>query len=264
VEDGGDGLEELLRDGLTHLDLEETPGEGDVAEHGDSGAPRGVDHPPRQAVAPLGDHLRDRILSTPRGRAVVAEGDREVGRVHDQDVGSAHLLEEAVLEDLPVHALALLRAEGIALLRAPVGDKYVLEEMLRGGHPLGGEQSGHIIFLERATTGDGILTGLLFAGLLQRTGLDLAAWASTVQPCPQVLRNIPVRERPSIEAHPVIGPAVRDEQHRLGDRGRVLVRYSGTEPKARVMVEGESRDEVESCAARLVSLIERTIGRTSS
>ena len=157
-----------------------------------------------------------------------------------------------------------LRADGIDLLRAPVGDKYVLEEMLRGGHPLGGEQSGHIIFLERATTGDGILTGLLFAGLLQRTGLDLAAWASTVRPCPQVLLNVPVRERPPIDLHPVIGPAVLDEQRRLGDRGRVLVRYSGTEPKARVMVEGESRHEVESCAARLVSLIERTIGRSSS
>ena len=154
-----------------------------------------------------------------------------------------------------------LGSEGIRLLRAPVGDKYVLEEMQRGGHVLGGEQSGHIIFLERATTGDGLLTALLFLDLLRRTGLDLAAWASTVRPCPQVLLNVPVRERPPLDVHPGIGPAIREEERRLGTAGRVLVRYSGTEPKARIMVEGESLDAVEQAAARLRSVIEKAIGR---
>ncbi len=154
-----------------------------------------------------------------------------------------------------------LHAEGIRMLRAPVGDKYVLEEMLRDGVVLGGEQSGHIIFLDTATTGDGLLTGLRVADLLRRTGLDLAAWTATVRPCPQILVNVPVRTRPPLESHPTIGPAIRDEEIRLGGRGRLLVRYSGTEPKARIMVEGESRNTVEECAARLQSVIQREIGQ---
>ncbi|HEU4402990.1 MAG TPA: phosphoglucosamine mutase [Candidatus Polarisedimenticolia bacterium] len=154
-----------------------------------------------------------------------------------------------------------LRAEGITLLRAPVGDKYVLEEMQRGEHTLGGEQSGHIIFLETSAAGDGLLTGLLTLDLLRRTGLDLAAWAASVRPCPQVLLNVPVRSRPPLDTHPRIGPAIRDEERRLGDRGRLLVRYSGTEPKARIMVEGESRALVEECASRLKRVIQTEIGQ---
>ncbi|MFQ5878404.1 MAG: phosphoglucosamine mutase [Acidobacteriota bacterium] len=154
-----------------------------------------------------------------------------------------------------------LRAEAIRMLRAPVGDRYVLEEMRRGGFVLGGEPSGHVIFLEKATTGDGLLTALLVLDLLRRTGIDLAAWAGSVRPCPQVLVNVPVREQPPLASHPAIGPAILEEERRLGARGRLLVRYSGTEPKARIMVEGESRDAVQACAARLRDLIEREIGR---
>ena len=154
-----------------------------------------------------------------------------------------------------------LRLEGIRLLRAPVGDKYVLEEMLRGGYVLGGEQSGHIIFLEKATTGDGLLTGLLVLDLLRRGGIDLSGWAATVRPCPQVLVNVPVRARPPLDSHPRIGAAIRDEERRLGDGGRLLVRYSGTEPKARIMVEGESLQAVEQTAARLKAIIQEEIGQ---
>jgi len=153
-----------------------------------------------------------------------------------------------------------LQAEGMRLLRAPVGDKYVLEEMQRGGHTLGGEPSGHLLFLDLATTGDGLLSALLVLDLLRRTGIDLAAWAATVRPCPQVLVNVRVRERPPIDAHPTIGPALRAEQQRLGDRGRILVRYSGTEPQARIMVEGESQTAVEECAGRLRAVIREAIG----
>ncbi|HXH28371.1 MAG TPA: phosphoglucosamine mutase, partial [Candidatus Polarisedimenticolia bacterium] len=154
-----------------------------------------------------------------------------------------------------------LRDEGIALRRAPVGDKYVLEEMQRGGQVLGGEQSGHVIFLERSTTGDGLLTGLWIVDLLRRTGLDLAAWAASIRPSPQILVNVPVRERPPLDAHPVIGEAIRRETRTLGDRGRLLVRYSGTEAQVRIMVEAESRDQVEGCAARLRQVIAHAIGR---
>ncbi len=157
-----------------------------------------------------------------------------------------------------------LKQEGIRLSRAPVGDKYVLEEMIRGGHVLGGEQSGHIIFLEKTSTGDGLLTGLLFLDLLRRSAFDLAAWAADIRPCPQVLVNVQVRERPPLEKHPRIGPAIRDEERRLGGSGRLLVRYSGTEPKARIMVEGESLQVVEEAAARLKWIIQREIGRDPS
>jgi phosphoglucosamine mutase len=153
-----------------------------------------------------------------------------------------------------------LKDDGIRVIRAAVGDKYVLEEMQRGGYVLGGEQSGHVIFLERATTGDGVLTGLMLMELLQRTRHDLAAWASTITPCPQILVNVPVRERPALETHPVIGPAIKAEEKQLAGRGRVLVRYSGTEPKARIMVEGEPRSAIEDSVARLQQVIRQAIG----
>ena len=156
-----------------------------------------------------------------------------------------------------------LQKEGIRTLRAPVGDKYVLEEMQAGGHIIGGEQSGHIIFLERSTTGDGLLTGLLMLDLLARSGLDLAAWAATIRRCPQILVNVPVRERPPLDTHPRLGPAIRDEERRLGEAGRLVVRYSGTEPKARIMVEAESLQTIEACAERLRQLIEQEIGRAA-
>ena len=155
-----------------------------------------------------------------------------------------------------------LAGEGVAMHRAPVGDKYVLEEMLRGGFVLGGEQSGHIIFLERSTTGDGLLTGLMLMEILGRGPLDLAAWASTILPCPQVLVNVAVREKPPLETHPEIGPAISAEEQRLQGKGRVLVRYSGTESKARIMIEGEPRDAIEAAASRLKKVIESALGRT--
>jgi phosphoglucosamine mutase len=153
-----------------------------------------------------------------------------------------------------------LADEGIRMLRAPVGDKYVLEEMLRGGFVLGGEQSGHVIFLERATTGDGLLTGLVLMEILCRGPLDLAAWASTISPCPQVLVNVTVRDKPPLATHPMIGPAIGAEEGRLAGRGRILVRYSGTEPLARIMIEGEPRDAIEAAASRLRQVIESALG----
>jgi phosphoglucosamine mutase len=105
-----------------------------------------------------------------------------------------------------------------------------------------------------------VLTGLLLSEYLQRTGFDLAGWAETVRPCPQVLVNVKVKSRPPLAEHPVIGPAIVEEERRLAGRGRVLVRYSGTEPKARIMVEGEPRAAVEDAVARLKAVIEKEIG----
>ena len=153
-----------------------------------------------------------------------------------------------------------LGEHGIELRRAAVGDKYVLEEMLRCGAVLGGEQSGHIIFLDHATTGDGLLTALKMAENVVRNQGDLAAWNDAIRPCPQVLINVSVSSRPDLAAHPSVGPVIAGITRELGDRGRVLVRYSGTENLARVMVEGEEATEVDRAARRICAAIEEAIG----
>jgi phosphoglucosamine mutase len=153
-----------------------------------------------------------------------------------------------------------LRSHGIDLRRAQVGDKYVLEEMQRCGAVLGGEQSGHIIFLDHATTGDGLLTALKMAENVVRNRGDLARWNEEIRPCPQILLNVPVSSRPDLETHPSVGPVITSVARDLGERGRVLVRYSGTENLARVMVEGEEAGEIDEAARRICTAIEEAIG----
>jgi len=153
-----------------------------------------------------------------------------------------------------------LASEGMALLRAPVGDKYVLERMHAEDAALGGEQSGHVIFREHATTGDGLLTALMLLRALDEEGDPLEAILDGIVPAPQVLINVRVREKPDLREHPRVGPAVRDLETRLSDTGRVVLRYSGTEPLARVMVEGTDAEAVRREAGALAALIEREIG----
>lgn len=153
-----------------------------------------------------------------------------------------------------------LAGRGIELVRTPVGDKYVLEEMLRRGARVGGEQSGHVIFIEHATTGDGLLTAVMMAAAAVRSGAALSSWRSEVRPCPQMLVNVRVASRPDLEAHPVIGPAVEAARQRLGSDGRILLRYSGTEPLARVMVEAVDGGLTESLARKVAGVIEEQIG----
>ena len=155
-----------------------------------------------------------------------------------------------------------LEQEGMRLLRAPVGDKYVLERMIAEDARLGGEQSGHVIVLDLASTGDGILTGLLLLDTLIEEDAPLEAILDGIAPFPQVLVNVGVREKPDLERHPVIGPAVREIERRLQGSGRILLRYSGTEPLARVMVEGRDADSVRGHAERLAGLIRKEIGST--
>lgn len=153
-----------------------------------------------------------------------------------------------------------LEASGIRLLRTGVGDKYVLEEMRRSGARLGGEQSGHVIFLDHATTGDGILTAVMMACIRKRAGVPLSRWRSEVRPFPQILLNERIASKPEMESHPVIGPAAEEVRKQLGSSGRLLLRYSGTEPLVRVMIEGEDAGQIESLARDLAALIRREIG----
>ncbi|MGE5347521.1 MAG: phosphoglucosamine mutase [Acidithiobacillales bacterium] len=152
-----------------------------------------------------------------------------------------------------------LAALGVELLRAPVGDRYVIEEMERSGAPLGGEPSGHLIRSELSTTGDGTLTGLHLAAFLVASGTPLAAQPRLAK-APQILKNVKVRQRRPIEEIPGLAAAVRRAEERLEQKGRLLLRYSGTEPLLRVMVEGEDAVLVESLADELAAAARTAIG----
>jgi phosphoglucosamine mutase len=144
-----------------------------------------------------------------------------------------------------------LKARGIRLLRAPVGDRYVVEAMLKGGYVLGGEQSGHLVFLNYTTTGDGILTALRLLAVMLRQGKPLAELAGFVQKCPQILLNVMVKEKKDLKTVPQARQAISEAEKRLGANGRLLVRYSGTEPKLRIMTEGEDAGLIQQVAQDL-------------
>jgi phosphoglucosamine mutase len=153
-----------------------------------------------------------------------------------------------------------LRDLGIELVRCPVGDKYVMEELLRDNLSLGGEQSGHVIFPDLLYTGDGIVTALNVLRVMAETGRPLADLAGDLKTFPQVLLNLRVREKRDWTAIPAAARAIADVEAKLAGRGRLLVRYSGTEPLLRVMIEGERQDEIQAWAERIVAAIKAEIG----
>ena len=154
-----------------------------------------------------------------------------------------------------------LKNSGIRLLRANVGDKYVLEEMLKTGATLGGEQSGHIIFLDGdSTTGDGLLTALRLMDIVVRSKKSLAELVSDLKVFPQKIQNIRVREKTPFSQVPGIQKAIESAERELDGRGRVVVRYSGTEALARVMVEAESEDQMQSVTAAIAAEIQKALG----
>jgi phosphoglucosamine mutase len=154
-----------------------------------------------------------------------------------------------------------LRKSGIRMLRANVGDKYVLEEMHKTGAILGGEQSGHIIFRDgEATTGDGLLTALRVMEIVARAGRPLAELISDLKVFPQTIQNVRVREKRAFVEVPEIQSAIQAAERELDGNGRVVVRYSGTESLARVMVEAESEEKMKSLAAGIAGAIQRALG----
>ena len=221
-------------------------------------------------------------------RAVVAEG-AQVGFAHDGDgdrvlavdergamVDGDQMLALCALDMLAQGRLACrtvvatvmsnygldvaLREAGVRLVRTAVGDRYVLEEMLRFGYPLGGEQSGHLIFLDYATTGDGILTALRVAEIMRESGAGLDELTRGLEIYPQLLVNVRVKTRRPLDELPGVQEEVRAAEQAFGDAGRVLVRFSGTEPLARVMVEGPEPARVEAFASRIAEAIQRELG----
>jgi phosphoglucosamine mutase len=159
--------------------------------------------------------------------------------------------------------LGLERAIGQAggkLVRAAVGDRYVMEKMLSGGYNLGGEQSGHVIFLDHNTTGDGIITALQVLTIMKQTGEPLSKLASCMKTYPQVLVNVKVRQRCDLTTIPEVAQRMADIEKKLHGTGRLLVRYSGTEPKVRVMIEGEDQGEIKKLADDLAGIIREKLG----
>ena len=153
-----------------------------------------------------------------------------------------------------------IREAGGRVVRTDVGDRYVVAEMRRGGFNFGGEQSGHLVFLDRATTGDGTLAALCVLEAMKAVGLPLSALARRMTRLPQTLVSFPVREKPPFESLDAVSRAISRAETTLGDDGRVVVRYSGTEPKVRVMVEGRDRAEIDQLAGAVSDALQATIG----
>ncbi len=200
------------------------------------------------------------IFVAPSGKIV--DGDGVLLMAARSLKAAGHLTGEVVVSTVMAN-LGLetaLTKEGIRMLRTPVGDKYVLEEMERVKAALGGEQSGHVIFREWATTGDGMLTALRVLEISRKAGAGLDELTRDLHVYPQRLYNVRVRERKPLADLPAVGHEISSCEKALGPAGRVLVRFSGTEPLVRVMVEGPQLAQVEDFGQRIARAIEREIG----
>jgi len=153
----------------------------------------------------------------------------------------------------------ILAQENISLARAAVGDRYVLEEMLRSGNVLGGEQSGHIIFLDDSPAGDGLLTAVKIASLVSMHG-KIESLVEGLKDYPQQIVNVKVRSKPPLDSLPAVSRALAEAQSALGENGRIVLRYSGTEPLARVMVEAEHETDVQRFTQSLAHAVRSSIG----
>ena len=154
----------------------------------------------------------------------------------------------------------VLAAHGGRIIRTKVGDRYVIEEMVRRNLNLGGEQSGHMIFRDFTTTGDGIISALQILRIMQSTGRPLSELKKCLTKYPQAQRNLRVKEKPALETLPAITKLVQDAEKELNGKGRVLLRYSGTEPKIRLMIEGRDRVQIDRQADRIAEAIQNAIG----
>jgi phosphoglucosamine mutase len=211
------------------------------------------------------------------GVAFDGDGDRAIfvdhrGRIVDGDaimlLAARHLKATGRLTNDAIVATVMsniglelaLRASGIEMVRCPVGDKYVMEEMIKRDISLGGEQSGHIIFSDFLYTGDGLVTALSVLEVMAATGRELADLASELVTYPQVLLNVRVARKRDLREVPEVAAVVESVERQLGDTGRVLVRYSGTEPLLRVMLEGQDRDQIHAWAEQIAAEVRRRLG----
>jgi len=224
------------------------------------------------------DGLQKRVVAERAGLGIAFDGDADramfvcqSGRVVNGDgvlLAAARQLKSAgKLKGNRVVATSMsnlglervLAREGIELARAAVGDRYVLEEMLRSNNVLGGEQSGHVIFLDDSPAGDGLLTAVKIASLVSING-RLESLITGLKDYPQIIVNVKVKSKPPLESLPRVSRALAEAQSALGDNGRVVLRYSGTEPLARVMVEAEQDADVQRYSQALADALRESIG----
>lgn len=233
--------------------------EGSGALHPQGLAKAVVEHGCNLGVALDGDADR-LVLVDERGRVV--DGDHTMALCATRMKNAGTLRGNTVVATVMSNfGLELALADhGIALLRTDVGDRLVVEAMRKGGYNLGGEQSGHLVFLDHATTGDGVLAALQVMGILQREQKPLSELAALMQTVPQVLINLPVRDKPPIHSLPAVSGIIDEVERALTGQGRVLVRYSGTERKCRVMVEGRDSEAVQRHAQRIADSVVQAIG----
>jgi phosphoglucosamine mutase len=239
-----DGLNINENCGSTHLDdLQKA-----VVEHGaDAGFAFDGDADRCLAVDQTGAVVDgDHIL------AILALSARDAGRLVDDTVVAT------VMSNLGF--VQALEAAGITVIQTAVGDRYVLEAMRAGGFNLGGEQSGHVIMGDYATTGDGVLTAAHLAACMKQTGSSLSELASVMRRLPQVLVNVPDVDKSRADTDPTLQGEVAIASARLGDGGRVLLRQSGTEPLVRVMVEASTHEEASAVAQHLAEVVRTTLG----
>ncbi len=203
------------------------------------------------------------ILSDERGEVV--DGDEVLAILATRMLASGTLRYDTVVATL-MSNLGLEKAlerVGGRLVRTPVGDRYVVEEMRRSGYVLGGEQSGHIVHLNYTTTGDGIVAALQILAVMQREGKRLSELRTIMERYPQVLVNVAVAQKVPIEELDEVQEAIRAAKEELGQEGRIVVRYSGTEMKARVMVEGRSEAQAENLAKNIADVLEKACAKKS-
>jgi phosphoglucosamine mutase len=225
------------------------------------------------------DGLRQQVIGVRAELGVAFDGDADRALFVDADgnfvdgdatmwVMARYMQQHGQLTDNTVVATVMsnigleiaLRSRGINLIRADVGDKYVLEELLRRGASLGGEQSGHIIFPRLSLAGDGLITTLSLLRAMRDEDKSLSELTKDFQRFPQVLVNVRVRERRPFGELSSVKRLVEEIEGKLGDRGRLLLRYSGTEPLARIMLEGERQDEIDAFASLLARNLEEELG----
>ncbi len=195
-------------------------------------------------------------------RGVVVDGDAVMAICALQMMKEGRLkqntLVATVMSNLGLE-LAMQKAGG-KLVRSSVGDRYVMEKMIEGGYNLGGEQSGHLIFLDHNTTGDGLISALQILAVMKQTGKPLSALAECMKSYPQTLVNVKVKARKDLASIPEIAKRMTEIEKKLEGTGRLLVRYSGTEPKVRVMIEGENENDIRQLADSLAGIIKEKLG----
>ena len=231
-----------------------------------------------QAGAVFPEKVSQKVLETGAHLGIALDGDAdrvifvdEQGRVVDGDailaIVGEDLLKKGELKNKTVVGTVMsniglddyLRKRGGSLVRTQVGDRYLVERMRKQGYLFGGEPSGHLVFLNASTTGDGMVGALRVLALMGEQAKTLSELIVDYQPFPQVLKNVPVKKRVALEGIPTLEKKIRDTKAELGDSGRLLVRYSGTEPLVRVMVEGRDAQQIEGMAQEIAACIAQNL-----